>query len=179
MHSHYRSWCPDYFLSPSREIFDAVVLKCESIMDIREQEDAMKPMPLDKPLDEINEAGDPDEETSLIEFPWAGSFLNIACHCILFPFKALMHYTIPDVRHLGAEGSPENGLGTVTLAILMCLVWLIVGSYAMVASLEGLAELMNIPDAVIGVTVSAAGTSLPNYVASKVAAQQGFGVSSV
>lgn len=50
-------------------------------------------------------------------------------------------------------------------------------SYAMVRSLEELADLMNIPDAVVGVTVSAAGTSLPNYVASKVAAQQGFGVS--
>lgn len=45
----------------------------------------------------------------------------------------------------------------------------------MVASLEALAELMNIPDAVIGFTISAAGTSLPNYVASKVAAENGFG----
>lgn len=35
--------------------------------------------------------------------------------------------------------------------------------------------MMNIPDAVIGVTVSAAGTSLPNYVASKIAAEKGFG----
>lgn len=48
-------------------------------------------------------------------------------------------------------------------------------SYAMVASLEALAELMDIPDAVVGFTVSAAGTSLPNYVASKVAAENGFG----
>ena len=46
----------------------------------------------------------------------------------------------------------------------------------MVASLEHLAALLDIPDAVVGVTVSAAGTSLPNYVASKVAAQKGFGV---
>ena len=36
-------------------------------------------------------------------------------------------------------------------------------------------DMMNIPDAVIGVTVSAAGTSLPNYVASKIAAEKGFG----
>ena len=45
----------------------------------------------------------------------------------------------------------------------------------MVASLEGLAELLDIPDAVVGATLSAAGTSLPNYVASQVAARQGFG----
>jgi Ca2+/H+ antiporter len=38
----------------------------------------------------------------------------------------------------------------------MCLLWLIAESYFMVACLEKLAEFMNIPDAVIGVTVSAA-----------------------
>ena len=36
-------------------------------------------------------------------------------------------------------------------------------------------EKLDIPDAIIGVTVSAAGTSLPNYVASAVAARRGFG----
>lgn len=59
----------------------------------------------------------------------------------------------------------------------MCLVWLVVGSLAMVSSLEQLADLMDVPPAVVGVTVSAAGTSLPNYVASKIAAEKGFGVS--
>lgn len=46
----------------------------------------------------------------------------------------------------------------------------------MVASLEALADILNISNAVVGVTVSAAGTSLPNYVGSKVAAEKGFGV---
>lgn len=46
--------------------------------------------------------------------------------------------------------------------------------YSMSANLLQL-DLLDIPDAVIGVTVSAAGTSLPNYVASKVAAEKGFG----
>ena len=45
----------------------------------------------------------------------------------------------------------------------------------MVASLESLAKLMNVPNAVVGVTVSAAGTSLPNYIASKIAAEKGLG----
>ena len=42
-------------------------------------------------------------------------------------------------------------------------------------SLHFVSALLDIPDAVIGVTVSAAGTSLPNYVASKVAAEKGSG----
>lgn len=169
-----------YLLAPSRDIFDAVVDKCESIIDVREEEKERQPVPLDvdsRP-GEVESGGD-DDHTSLIEFPMAGSLVDIVFHILLFPLKALMHFTIPDVRHLDSEGNPVGGLGRAFTAIFMCLVWLIVGSYAMVRSLEELADLMNVPDAVVGVTVSAAGTSLPNYVASKVAAQQGFGVSSM
>jgi Ca2+/Na+ antiporter len=165
----------DFLLAPSKEIFDAVASKCISIIDVWEAEQkGVAPADI-VPDDQI----DFDDEATLIAFPVGGSPLEILFHVLLFPIKLLMHLTIPDVRHLDAEGSPKGGLGTAALAITMCLVWLIVGSYAMVASLEDLAELMDIPDAIIGVTVSAAGTSLPNYVASKVAAQQGFGVSAV
>lgn len=45
----------------------------------------------------------------------------------------------------------------------------------MVASLENLAEVMGISNAVMGVTLSAAGTSLPAYIASRIAAEKGFG----
>jgi len=166
----------DYLLAPSKEIFDAVVAKCESIMDIVEAEEKHS-TPLEVQPDD--DGIDGDAHASLIEFPSTGSLLDATFHILLFPLKGLMHLTIPDVRHLDSEGNPKGGLGTAFLAIFMCLVWLVIGSYAMVASLEDLAKLMDIPDAVIGVTVSAAGTSLPNYVASKVAAQQGFGVSVV
>ena len=165
----------DYLLAPSKDIFDTVVGKCESIVEACVSEEK-QPMQWDsRPGDEEFIGG--EDQSSLIEFPWSGSLLDVTFHILLFPLKGLMHLTIPDVRHLDSEGNPESGLAMAFLAICMCLVWLIIGSYAMVASLEKLAGLMNIPDAVIGVTVSAAGTSLPNYVASKVAAQQGFGVS--
>jgi Ca2+/Na+ antiporter len=45
----------------------------------------------------------------------------------------------------------------------------------MVASLENLAKEMGISNAVMGVTLSAAGTSLPAYIASRIAAEKGFG----
>jgi Ca2+/Na+ antiporter len=168
----------DYLLAPSRDIFDAVVDKCESIIDAREDKEGRQPIPQESRPGDVESGGD-DDHTSLIEFPISGSLVDILFHILLFPLKALMHFTIPDVRHLDSEGNPVGGLGRAFMAILMCLVWLIIGSYAMVRSLEELADLMNIPDAVVGVTVSAAGTSLPNYVASRVAAQQGFGVSSI
>jgi Ca2+/Na+ antiporter len=45
----------------------------------------------------------------------------------------------------------------------------------MVTSLESLADQIGISDEVMGVTLSAAGTSLPAYIASRVAAERGFG----
>jgi Ca2+/Na+ antiporter len=164
-------------MASSKDVFGAVVKKCEAIMEVREAEHKeAKSMAIDaQPVEEGAMDADPYE--SLTKFPWDGSLSEIIFHILLFPVKAVLQYTIPDVRHMDAEGTPKGGLGTAFLAILMCLIWLIVGSYAMVASLEELAKLMNIPDAVVGVTVAAAGTSLPNYVASKVAAERGFGVS--
>jgi Ca2+/Na+ antiporter len=165
-------------MASSKDIFVAVVKKCEAIMEVRDAEhtEEAKSLSIDaQPVE--GGAMDADPHESLTKFPWEGSLTEMTFHVLLFPIKAILQYTIPDVRHMDCEGNPKGGLGTAFLATLMCLFWLVVGSYAMVASLEELAKLLNIPDAVIGVTVSAAGTSLPNYVASKVAAEQGFGVS--
>lgn len=150
--------------------------------------------------EELND--DADAHVDLIEFPIDGSNMEIAMWCFLSPLRYLMHYTVPDVRQLDRNGDQTSSIGVAYSATFMCLVWLIMGSYAMVASLEALAELLDIPDTLIGVTVSAAGTvydskrcqyarmltnllrylispfsgtSLPNYVASKVAAENGFG----
>lgn len=156
-----------YLMAPSREIFDAVVRKLDEISGATAEQNFEGGSML--------EDDDPDSHGSLLDFPYGGSSMEIAFHIILFPLKALMHYTIPDVRVLDSHGNPTATLGKAFMTAFMCLIWLIVGSYAMVASLEALADMMNIPDAVIGVTVSAAGTSLPNYVASKIAAEKGFG----
>ena len=45
----------------------------------------------------------------------------------------------------------------------------------MVTSLESLAEQIGISTAIMGVTLSAAGTSLPAFIASRIAAEKGFG----
>eukprot|EP00977_Amphora_coffeiformis_P006802 scaffold1488_cov141-Amphora_coffeaeformis.AAC.11 len=124
---------------------------------------------------EARENFEGESEESMIAFPADGSSLAMIMFVLLFPLRWLMHMTVPDVRTVDHHGVPKATLGNAWIAIGMCLVWLVVGSYAMVASLESLAALMNIPDAVVGVTVSAAGTSLPNYVASAVAARNGLG----
>jgi hypothetical protein len=144
-------------MAPSKAIFDYVVKGFETYMEIHA---SVRPSDLDsKATDEESEAqyDDSDEHVDLIEFPSEGSNMEIIFWVILFPLRFLMHYTVPDVRQQDGDGEATSTIGQAYLATFMCLLWLVVGSYSMVASLEALAELMDIPDAVVGVTVSAAG----------------------
>lgn len=74
------------------------------------------------------------------------------------------------------HGQPEKSVVHAYLSTSSCLIRLIAGSYAMVTSLESLAALLGIPDEMMGVTISAAGTSLPAYVASRIAAEKGLAI---
>jgi len=159
-----------YFMAPSDEVFNTVVDKMGELVNYWEaHEEEVLAAP------DQEKENDDSEDVDLTEFPLDGSTFTILVFYILYPLRFLMQNTMGDVRTLDSKGNPTATLGKAYLAVVMCLVWLIIGSYAMVASLEKLADLMDIPDAIVGVTVSAAGTSLPNYVASKVAAQKGFG----
>lgn len=122
----------DYLMAPSPDILDAAVKMLEKIIKATEGQTSES---------ETSESGMEDEEShgSLLDFPHGGSNLAIAMHVVVFPLKVLMHFTIPDVRVLDNHGIPMTNLTTAFLSSFMCLVWLIVGSYAMVASLEALA----------------------------------------
>ncbi|KAL3937607.1 MAG: hypothetical protein SGBAC_007316 [Bacillariaceae sp.] len=117
---------------------------------------------------------DQQEHTSLIAFPTNAPEWQILLYFFLLPLRYAMHYTVPDVNVPQQDGALDK-TSRAYLATFQCLLWLIMGSYTMVSSLESLATLMNVPDSVVGVTVSAAGTSLPNYIASRIAAEKGLG----
>lgn len=154
-------------MAPSREVLDKAVEKCESILNAWDKQDAGEEEPADIPVED--DIGHEEVHGPITEFPVGVSAFGIIAHYILFPLKLLLQLTVPDVRK---EGST---IITAWMAVVSCLIWLIIGSYVMVRSLEMLAGLMKIPDIIVGVTASAVGTSLPNYVASQVAANQGFG----
>jgi len=165
-----------YLMAPSKDILDVVVQKFEEILELHS---VSKEEGKDDALEEVGNADEfaGEDHTSLVEFPEGASRVSQFFFIVLFPFRFLMHWTVPDVQIFDNEGNPISKLSTAFIAVGMCLLWLVVGSYAMVSSLEKLADLMDVPPAVVGVTVSAAGTSLPNYVASRIAAEKGFGVS--
>lgn len=162
------------WMAPSKKTLLAVVKKIEGIMVECENKGLNTGIVPDDdfPIEEHD-----GHAESLIEFPDLidDGYIVMFFFLFLYPIRVMFHFTIPDVRVTDSKGNPTATLRMAFLAVLACLVWLIILSYAMVSSLEHLAELMDIPTSVVGVTVSAAGTSLPNYVASKVAAQKGFG----
>jgi Ca2+/Na+ antiporter len=124
----------------------------------------------------IREANSLKVETgpSIISYPFGSSPLNQLIHIFLYPLKLLIHVTVPDPRQVTANRLGPR-LRRAVIGVIMCVVWLIIASYAMCTALEHLGLLMRVPISVLGVTVSAAGTSLPIYVASVVASRQGLG----
>lgn len=158
------------FMAPSKDIFDLVVPKFEASI-IKDSSD--------NSLVEGNAMLETHVIQRLVDPPPNSSWLNIILFLCLLPLRFIMHWTLPDVRVIRNDGSPTTKVWAAVLTIFSCLVWLVVSSYAMVTSLERMADMLHIPESVIGVTVSAAGTSLPNYVASRIAARNGFGVSFV
>eukprot|EP01065_Artemidia_motanka_P050255 TRINITY_DN8551_c5_g1_i1.p1 TRINITY_DN8551_c5_g1~~TRINITY_DN8551_c5_g1_i1.p1 ORF type:complete len:746 (+),score=217.43 TRINITY_DN8551_c5_g1_i1:78-2240(+) len=111
------------------------------------------------------EVGEHDHEPLIA---WPRTTVGKVVHVVLFPFKAALHYTMVDVRG-------ENKAKWWWLTCIVSVVWLAIMSYAMTFCVETLGKLMGISELVMGLTVSAAGTSFPNVFASMLVARQGLG----
>lgn len=131
-------------MAPSKDVFDQVL----------EQEELTKLHHLNIQPAEPHPVSSKTDHGSLISFPAGASPPYVLLWTLVLPLRYAMHYSVPDVD-TGRGSKPSVKLAY--LATFMCILWLVGGSYAMVSSLEALARLLDVPDAVVGVTVSAAG----------------------
>ncbi|MCH5311849.1 MAG: calcium/sodium antiporter [Prevotella sp.] len=95
---------------------------------------------------------------------------------LLMVFAAYMAYVLKtgkDNAETGAEGIAEMGVFKSIVYLLFGLAWLIFGSNQFVDSASSLASSLGVSDAVIGLTIVAGGTSLPELATSVVAARNG------
>lgn len=107
------------------------------------------------------EAIEAEAKPSLIESPPAGSsYMAIALYILLFPLNASFQLTIPYVRHAISVENPAPSICISSISVLSSLVWLMGLSFVMVWSLDSLSRLTHISDTVMGMTLSAAGTSV-------------------
>ncbi|XP_055329104.1 sodium/potassium/calcium exchanger 4-like [Paramacrobiotus metropolitanus] len=86
---------------------------------------------------------------------------------VMYPIYFVLYYTIPDCKK---ERFAKWYLATFFLSIA----WIAVFSYIMVWMVTIMGHTMNIPDSIMGITFLAAGTSIPDAMASLIVARQGM-----
>lgn len=148
------------FLAPSDTIFAVASRRFEEflhlpVLETKYSEESLEP---------------PEYHTSLLEYPNHGSFVQKAFYFILLPLNASIQFIIPDVRLKSFAPVTEAIVSTV-----LSTIYLIVGSFVMVEALQSFSDRLQIPESFVGETISAAGTSIPAYIASQIAARQGLG----
>ncbi|KAJ8308710.1 hypothetical protein KUTeg_013584 [Tegillarca granosa] len=95
-------------------------------------------------------------------------YLNFLKWGLMYPLHAVLYYTVPDCRKPRWE---RWFMATFILSI----VWIAIFSYIMVWMVTYIGFTFNIPDSVMGITFLAAGTSIPDAMASVLVAREGMG----
>ena len=96
---------------------------------------------------------------------------------IVLPINLLFRCTIPDSNYdvFGEDkkNKPENRWKAFSLEFLMCIVWIALLSHFLVFFASKFGCLAGIPAEVMGLTILAAGTSVPDLLTSVIYARQG------
>lgn len=100
--------------------------------------------------------------------PDDGSFRSWVWYIITVPLVLVLTLTIPDVQR------PGNGKWCV-ISFFLSIAWIGGFSYFMVEWAEIVGATFGIPDALMGLTVLAAGTSVPDLLSSVIVARRGQG----
>ncbi|CAH0724214.1 unnamed protein product, partial [Brenthis ino] len=135
-----------------------------------------KETPLDLPnggltdvqLDAIEEIGDLEDDTTPLDMSWPSGFRKRITYLLVAPIIFPLWMTLPDTRTpRGKKLFPVTFIGSI--------VWIAFFSYLMVwwANLVGAAAY--VPPEVMGLTLLAAGTSVPDLITSVIVARKGFG----
>mmetsp|Transcript_90896 Transcript_90896/g.177893 ORF Transcript_90896/g.177893 Transcript_90896/m.177893 type:complete len:747 (+) Transcript_90896:58-2298(+) len=103
---------------------------------------------------------------SLLDIP-RGNYAYI-WHWVVLPLKVMFHYTLYDCR----EPGNRDKYGTV---ILISVLYLALLSYIMINCCDYLGDWLGATPTVMGLTLSAVGTSFPNLWSSMLVARQGYG----
>ncbi|XP_077075631.1 sodium/potassium/calcium exchanger 4 isoform X2 [Siphateles boraxobius] len=117
------------------------------------------------PEDKTNEEKE-SELTSPFRFP--GGCVNTTKWLISWPLLLILFFTIPNC----AKSRWEKYF---MLSFLLSTVWIAVFSYFMVWMVTIIGYTLGIPDVIMGITFLAAGTSVPDCIASLIVARQGLG----
>mmetsp|Transcript_48895 Transcript_48895/g.141638 ORF Transcript_48895/g.141638 Transcript_48895/m.141638 type:complete len:735 (+) Transcript_48895:177-2381(+) len=118
-----------------------------------------------------DKAGEDEEENQPLELSPPGSdagWKDWVWYVGTFPIVLLLVFTIPDVRREGRRKF-------FPVSFFMSIFWIAGFTYWMIWFTTVLGETCNLPDHIMGLTVLAAGTSVPDLMTSVIVARQGQG----
>ncbi|XP_062378271.1 sodium/potassium/calcium exchanger 4a [Sardina pilchardus] len=118
------------------------------------------------PEDKLAEEAEEGELSSPFSVP--GGAMNKVKWLISWPILLLLYFTIPN----SAKPRWERFF---MLSFCLSTVWIAVFSYFMVWMVSLIGYTLGIPDVIMGITFLAAGTSVPDCIASLIVARQGLG----
>lgn len=105
-----------------------------------------------------------------IDMPKNATWQQLVLYVVTYPLCAAMYVTMPDVRRKNTQ--------SVTIAFaefLLSLCWIAIFSISLVEWTEVISNTFGVPIPVAGVTILAAGTSIPDLLSSYIVAKQGKG----
>lgn len=147
--------------------------KSESKRTSEKEKDAEKN--IDTTGKEENEKSDSDHTSSQIHgfaakspFAIPKSSFKLVLWVIMLPVHVLFFITMPDCRRKGWEN-------WYPVTFVVSILWMAVISYVLVWTVSVIGETFDIPECIMGLTLLAAGSSVPDAMASLVVAKHGMG----
>merc|ERR1712154_37067 len=122
-----------------------------------------------KRADTLVEQEESEEEAGVsLAFPSAENWRGRVMYIITAPIMYTLYFTVPDVRK-------QRWRACWPIGFIMSIVWLGAYSYLMGWWATVLGKIIGIPDGIMGLTLLAAGTSVPDLITSVIVAREGKG----
>ncbi|XP_073320356.1 sodium/potassium/calcium exchanger 1-like [Pagrus major] len=118
--------------------------------------------------DDGKKEGEEEEENEPLSLEWPETRRKQATYLFLLPIVFPLWLTLPDVRNLASRRY-------FAVTFLGSILWIGVFSYLMVWWAHQVGETMGISEEIMGLTILAAGTSIPDLITSVIVARKGLG----
>ncbi|KAM4678387.1 sodium/potassium/calcium exchanger 1 isoform 2-T2 [Discoglossus pictus] len=118
--------------------------------------------------DDDDDEEDEEEQEEPLSLEWPDTFRKRITYLLLLPIVFPLWLTVPDVR------SPKSRKYFV-LTFLGSILWIAIFSYLMVWWAHQVGETVGISEEIMGLTILAAGTSIPDLITSVIVARKGLG----
>ncbi|XP_039985859.1 sodium/potassium/calcium exchanger 1-like isoform X2 [Xiphias gladius] len=117
---------------------------------------------------EEEEKGEAEEENEPLSLEWPETRRKQATYLFLLPIVFPLWLTVPDVRNLASRRY-------FVMTFIGSILWIGVFSYMMVWWAHQVGETVGISEEIMGLTILAAGTSIPDLITSVIVARKGLG----